>query len=96
MEKEIMDFIAADCRLDHLVKTMPQEYMDYIADLFDLPFKLEGEKDKEMLIFLYVVDCIRYLYYYGEGHDERYPELFWCLESIIDIHPEYRAERFLT
>ena len=94
MDKEIIDFIVADCRLDHLVKTMPQEYMDYIADLFDLPFKLEGEKDKEMLIFLYVVDSIRYLYYYGEGHDERYPELFWCVESILDIHPEYRTERF--
>ena len=94
MEKEIMDFIAADCRLDHLVKTMPQEYMDYIVNLFDPPFELDGEKDKEMLIFLYVVDRIRYLYYYGEGHDERYPELFWCVESILDIHPEYRMERF--
>ena len=50
--------------------------MDFIVDLFDPPFELEGEKDKEMLIFLYVVDCIRYLYYYGEGHEERYPQLF--------------------
>ncbi len=50
MEKEILDFIAADCRLDNLVETMPQEYIDYIADLFNLPFELEGEKDKEMLI----------------------------------------------
>ena len=49
MEQEILDFIAADCRLDHLVKTMPQEYMDYIVDLFDPPFELDGEKDKEML-----------------------------------------------
>ena len=93
MEQEILDFIAADCRLDHLVKTMPQEYMDYIVGLFDPPFELDGEKDKEMFIFLYVVDAIRHLYYYGEGH-ERYPELFWCAESILYNHPEYRMERF--
>ena len=96
MEKQILDFIAADWRLDNLVKTMPQEYIDYITDLLEPPFEIEGDRDKEMLIFLYVVDCVRFLYYYGEGHDERYPELFWCLESIVDIHPEYRAERFLT
>ena len=94
MEKEILEFIAADCRLDHLVQTMPQEYMDYIVELFDPPFELEGEKDKEMLIFLYVIDCIRYLYFYGEGHDERCPELFWCAESILYNHPEYRMGRF--
>ena len=94
MEKEILDFIAADCRLDHLVQTMPEGYMDYIVDLFDPPFELEGTKDKEMLIFLYVIDRIRYLYYYGEGHDERYPQLFCCVESILDLHPEYRTERF--
>ena len=96
MEKEILDFIVADCRLANLVQTMPEEYMDYIVDLFDPPFRLENEKDKEMLIFLYVLDRIRYLYYYGEGHDERYPQLFWCAESILDIHPEYRTERFCT
>ena len=68
--------------------------MDYIVDLFDPPFEPDGEKDKELFIFLYIIDAIRYLYYYGEGHDERYPELFWCVESILDIHPEYRTERF--
>ena len=94
MEKQILDFIAADWRLDNLVKTMPQEYIDLIADLIDPPFELEGDKDKEMLIFLYVIDCIRYLYFYGEGHDERYPELFWCAESILYNHPEYRMGRF--
>lgn len=26
MERDIIDFIAADCRLDHLVKTMPQRF----------------------------------------------------------------------
>lgn len=94
MEKEIMNFIAADWRLDHLVQTMPQEYMDYIVALFEPPFELENDKDKEMMIFLYVLDRIRYMHYYGEEQDERFPELFWCAESILDIHPEYRAERF--
>ena len=96
MDKEIMDFIAADWRLDSLVANMPQKYMDYIVDMFEPSFELENERDKEMFIFLYVLDCIKYLYYYGEGQDERYPELFYCLESILDIHPEYRTKRFLA
>ena len=94
MEKEILDFIAADCRLDHLVQTMPQEYIDFVVPLFDPPFEVVSDRDKEMFIFLYVLDRIRYMYYYGEEQDERYPELFWCAESMIYTHPEYRAERF--
>ena len=38
MDKEIMDFIAAEWRLDSLVANMPQEYMDYIVELIDPPF----------------------------------------------------------
>lgn len=40
MDKEIMDFIAADWRLDSLVANMPQEYMDYIVELIDPPFEV--------------------------------------------------------
>ena len=50
--KEIMDYIAADWRLDSLVANMPQEYMDYIVELIDPPFEVVRDADKEMIIFL--------------------------------------------
>ena len=45
MDKEIMDFIAADWRLDSLVANMPQEYMDYIVELIDPPFEVVRDAD---------------------------------------------------
>ena len=47
-----------------------------------------------MLIFIYILDRIRFMYYYGEEQDEQYPELFYALESIFDYKPEYHTERF--
>ena len=62
MDKEIMDFIAADWRLDSLVANMPQEYMDYIVELIDPPFEVVRDTDKEMLIFMYILHRIRFMY----------------------------------
>lgn len=94
MDKEIMDYIADEWHLDRLTAEMPEEYMDYIVSFIDPPFKPEGELDREMLIFIYILDRIRFMYYYGEELDERYPELFYALESIFDYKPEYHTERF--
>ena len=94
MDKMIMDYIAEDWQLDRLVATMPQEYMDYIVELIDPPFEVDGEADKEMLIFMYIIHRIRFMYYYGEEWDAKYPELFYALESIFDSKPQYRTERF--
>lgn len=96
MDKEIMDYIAADWRLDNLVANMPQEYMDYIVELIDPPFEVVRDADKEMLIFMYILHRIRFMYYYGEEWDAKYPELFYALESIFDNKPEYQTERFFA
>ena len=96
MDKEIMDFIAADWRLDSLVANIPQEYMDYIVELIDPPFEVVRDADKEMLIFMYILHRIRFMYYYGEEWDTNYPELFYALESIFDSKPEYQTERFFA
>ena len=94
MDRKIMDYIADDWHLDRLTAEMPEEYMDYIVFLIDPPFEPVGGLDREMLIFIYILDRIRFMYYYGEEQDERYPELFYALESIFDYKPEYRTERF--
>ena len=96
MDKEIMDFIAADWRLDSLVANMPQGYMDYIVELIDPPFEVVRDADKEMIIFMYILNRIRFMYYYGEEWDTNYPELFYALESIFDSKPEYQTERFFA
>ena len=96
MDKEIMDFIAEDWHLDNLVLNMPQKYMDYIVELIDPPFEVERDTDKEMIIFMYILHRIRFMYYYGEEWDAKYPELFYALESIFDSKPEYQTERFFV
>ena len=96
MDKEIMDFIAEDWRLDNLVRNMPQKYMDYIVELIDPPFEVERDTDKEMIIFMYILHRIRFMYYYGEEWDAKYPELFYALESIFDSKSEYQTERFFV
>ena len=96
MDKEIMDFIAEDWRLDNLVRNMPQKYMDYIVELIDPPFEVERATDKEMWICMYILHRIRFMYYYGEEWDAKYPELFYALESIFDSKSEYQTERFFV
>ena len=96
MDKEIMDFIAEDWHLDNLVRNMPQKYMDYIVELIDPPFEVERDTDKEMIIFMYILHRIRFMYYYGEEWDAKYPELFYALESIFDSKSEYQTERFFV
>lgn len=72
MDKEIMDYIAENWRLDYLVANMPQEYMDYIMEVIDPPFEVERDADKEMIIFMYILHRIRFMYYYGEEWDAKY------------------------
>ena len=61
MDKEIMDFIAADWRLDSLVANMPQEYMDYIVELIDPPFEVVRDADKEMMLVFWTPRRVLYL-----------------------------------
>ena len=94
LTNEIMDFIAEDWHLTRLVKEMPQELMNHIMEMIDPPFELENDRDREMVIFMYILFLIKWMYCEGEDPDTPRPYLFYAIENILDLHPEYRTERF--
>ena len=99
-EKDVIQFINENPNLTTIRNKMPDEYFAYIHSLLDIPFPMNGEKDKELLLYLYLIDLMKY-FILDEPHiDARGIDsltfLVELLETVYDDKPEYRVERFYT
>ena len=83
--------------MEQVVKNISQEHLDFICDFLGIPFELENERDKEWIIFLYIVDTLKW-FVDNASDDESAMNcaygLLMLLDTTFDHKPEYRVERF--
>lgn len=97
-EKDVIQYINEHPNLTTIRNEMPDEYFAYIHSLLEIPFPMEGENDKELILHLYLINLMKY-YILDEPHlDEQTIDslafLAELLETVYDDKPEYRVERF--
>lgn len=98
-EDKIIKLIKEKSSLAELAAEMPKDSLQFIVDMISPPFPIETQEDKELITFLYLTSLIKHIYVENEGRDENgrfiyFPELFWMLESVYDMMPQYRTSRF--
>lgn len=96
-EKQILDYVLDNTTMGALVKNIPEEYIDFIHSFLSIPFPLEANRDREWMIYLYIVDALKWYVKY-ESEDSAAMDtaaaLLELLDTAFDHKPEYRVERF--
>ena len=97
-EKDVINYINNHPNLTTIRNEMPDEYFDCIHSLLEIPFPMDGKKDKELILYLYLINLMKY-YVWGETYIEgdtidSLSFLIELLETVYDDKPEYRVERF--
>lgn len=99
----ITDKAVIDNLLDHtdmgaLMHSIPDEHIQYMIDFLDIPFLLEDQRDKEWIVYLYIIDILKW-YITEDGSKAALNNaeiLLELLNTLFDYKPEYRVERFYT
>ena len=95
MDNTVLTYILKKGTITKAAAEMPQEFIQYIADLHETPFDVVTQQDKEIVIYLYLVSMVKWLYVEGNDNGAAYyPQIFYLLESAYDGIPEYHTERF--
>ena len=89
----VTDYILKHTTIETLIKDIPQEYVDYIHSFLDIPFELENEQDREWIIYLYIIDTLKWCVENKNSVDTATP-LLELLGTAFDHKPEYRVDRF--
>lgn len=97
-EKDVINYINEHANLTTIRNEMPDEYFDCIHSLLEIPFPMEGEKDRELVLYLYLIYLMKYYILdetciEGQAIDAL-TFLVELLETVYDDKPEYRVERF--
>ena len=97
-EKDVIQYINAHPNLTTIRNEMPDEYFAYIHSLMEIPFPMDGERYKELLLYLYLINLMKYYIldetYIDEQTIDSLTFLVELLETVYDDKPEYRVDRF--
>lgn len=93
-DDKIVSFMEQRISFDRIVDEMPDEYIGYITYLHDTPFAVETRQDRELVIYLYIVDLLKWRYTETDKTDDC-TALFYALNSVYDNKPMYGAHRYI-
>ena len=97
-EKDVMDNLLDNTDMGALMQSIPDEHIESMKDFLDIPFLLEDQRDKEWIVYLYILDTLKWIVTEdGSKSGLSYAEaLLELLNTLFDHKPEYRVERFYT
>lgn len=96
-ENEVLNCILGKTTLGAVVESIPDEYVEYIHSFLSIPFLLEDTRDREWVIYLYIIDTLKWYVSYMSDNPvamDAAAALLELLDTAFDHKPEYRVERF--
>jgi len=96
-ENEVLNCILGKTTLGAVVESIPDEYVEYIHSFLSIPFLLEDTRDREWVIYLYIIDTLKWYVSYMSDNPvamDAAAALLELLDTAFDHKAEYRVERF--
>lgn len=97
-DKAVINNILVHTDMGSLMQSISDEHIEYMQDFLDIPFLLEDQRDKEWIVYLYIIDTLKWIVTEDSSKTGlTYAEaLLELLNTLFDYKPEYRVERFYT
>lgn len=96
-EKQVLAYVLDNTTMGALIDNIPEEYIEFIHSFLSIPFLLEDDRDREWMIYLYIVDTLKWYVKYETEDSEAMDTaaaLLELLDTAFDHKAEYRVERF--
>ena len=92
-DRNVLQYLSTQTTMQNVIAAMPDDCLNYIRELHEVPFPVETETDRELVIFLYMVGLLKDADEVGLTIDDT-GHLLALLETTFDHKPEYRVERY--